>query len=484
MRKCLRYSCMMLSGLSLFIGIMAESDYALYLCGLFLLINNIIYCSEKIGERIVFLIFQLTFFVFLMGRPLIDMCNGEQFYKGERSDLVFALAGMALSLFSMFLGGMFADALQNRGPRPEKEKTEKTEYQIKFKENLMLVAEIVFYVTMAVYMMLQFEKLIGMHGKSYESYYTQFKSAFPFYVETFSSFMKPALCMFLATMPKKNKAFPALALFFLSEIPTLLIGMRNPIVLNALFIFLYYFIRDVLGDTKKWIGVVERTVLIIGTPGALLFLGAYNYIRAHSAVKTSSVFGILVDLIYKQGVSFWVLCIGHEAIPKLPSDTWHNYTFGGIIDYLGHGTIAQKLFGAADLGSGNSVIMATKSNSFAHAMSYVTRGKDYLNGQGWGSSYLLELCADYGYIGIIIANLILGFVLIYGIWLVRTNTLSFTIYLMSLTSIFFIPRAAVISWLEFIYTIRFWIPVVICYVGAGLCTRDYSWFTKLKLKKV
>lgn len=41
------------------------------------------------------------------------------------------------------------------------------------------------------------------------------------------------------------------------------------------------------------------------------------------------------------------------------------------------------------------------SNSLAHNLAYVYRKDEYLAGNGNGSSYLLEIFADYGYIGVL-----------------------------------------------------------------------------------
>ena len=75
-----------------------------------------------------------------------------------------------------------------------------------------------------------------------------------------------------------------------------------------------------------------------------------------------------------------------------------------------------------DRESGNTVDMALNSNSYTHAMSYVSRGQEYLDGHGWGSSYLLETYTDYGWIGIVLFSLAIGFVLVYALSLIHIWT--------------------------------------------------------------
>ena len=121
---------------------------------------------------------------------------------------------------------------------------------------------------------------------------------------------------------------------------------------------------------------------------------------------------VIADLFYKQGVSFRWLALGYGAIPFLPHNGFTNYTFGSFIDYFCNGSIAQKFFGAVSLGSSNSLLKAQYGNNFSHHLSYILLGDEYLAGHGCGSSYLLEVFADYGYLGIVVFSLILGLFLV------------------------------------------------------------------------
>lgn len=283
--------------------------------------------------------------------------------------------------------------------------------------------------------------------------------------------MKYALCIFLATFPSKKKAFVPLGMFLVSAVPELLIGLRNPVVLNSLFIFLYYFVRDVLEDKEKWIGRFERVCVIILFPLAIVGLSAVTFMRGSKSMAGTGIVQLFVGFFYGQGVSFRVLCEGYWAIPYLPDHPFRNYTFGGILDYFLHGTIAQKLFGASALPSGNNLINATESNSLAHHISYITKGDKYLQGRGWGSSYLLETYVDFGYVGVAVFSLLLGLLLVLGIYLWRKNHMCRIIILLSTMGIFFIPRAEATGWIMFLLTAQFWACLIGCYGMAWLWTK-------------
>ena len=101
-----------------------------------------------------------------------------------------------------------------------------------FRIHLQIVAEIVFYSTMCFFLIQEGEKLLYMLGKTYTEYYVSFHSQLPGIIYTIASFMKYSLCIFLATFPSKKRAFIPLALYVISAIPELIIGVRNPIMLN------------------------------------------------------------------------------------------------------------------------------------------------------------------------------------------------------------------------------------------------------------
>ena len=473
MTKISRYTMVWLSALFWPIGLLTGSYNCLLISVVLFWGNNIVFAFEKVRRRIVFLIFHVTFAVFLLSRPVISACKGDVWWYFENEHVLFALQAMILSLIFLFIGALLVERRID-SKKIEYIDTARAKYSENFKQSLQIISGIIFYTSFFFYIAMELEKLIFVRQGTYLDYYTSFQSTMPYMVYIISRFMPYSLCVYLATMPPKKKAVPVLVLYVLSAVPSLMIGVRNPIGLNILFGFVYFLIRDIFGDNRKWIGKAEKIAIVTLTPCALVFLGAYNYIRDGAEVEASGIFGIISDFFYKQGVTFDVLSIGHAAIPQLPDRPFRNYTFGGFLDYILHGTVAQKLFGAQGLEAGNNMTMALLSNSFAHNMSYVSRGQEYLDGHGWGSSFLLETYADFGYIGIILFSLILGAVLVYMLEFAKKGSFRFTLVLVSLTSVFFVPRAEATGWLNFLITAQFWACLLPCWFTAGLITKRYS----------
>ena len=474
--KCIRYSCFVFAIVCLGIGCILKNFNWILFCDVFLLAQNIFYALEKIKSRILFLAFQAMMYLFLLSRPTIGFMRGSNWQYEGTGQMIFSLGSIGISLFFMLMGAIFWENYRERNKKVVVTRTieEKTEYKERYIKIIRYLSLILYVLGMMAYIYMQMDKAIFMHGKDYLAYYTEYKAEVNYFIYLLASYMQTALVIYLATLPPKTPTFWALSIFLLAEIPVLTFGKRSQIMLNAIFILMYYFIRDYIGDEKKWIGKVERTLLIICIPICVILLGTMNYTRSGKAVEMS-MFALVVDFFFKQGVSFNVLNIAYEAIPLLPKHTISLYSIGDFLDYFIHGTFAQKFFGTSDLGAGNNIVKATEGHNFAHAMSYVTRGQGYLDGNGWGSSYLLETYADFGWIGIILYSILLGVLLIALTDIIKKRNIFSVIALISLVNLYFTPRAGATEFLTIIVKPKFWMPVLVCYIGAGMLCRFYSY---------
>ena len=474
--KKIRYLCGIFGAGAILLGYFLHSFNLLCMGMMILWTHNILFSFEHIKTRIWFLMLHITIFTFLISRPFIGMLRGEKWWKTLEQapeNTCFSIVIIVISLVTFYIGARLGELIKVKKIDNEEIKKKK-----EFRDALQVVSMVLYYVTMCFFLIQEGEKLLFIQGKSYLEFYSEFQSQLPGIVVSIAALMKYSLCVYLATLPNKKRTFIALAFFEISAIPQLIIGVRNPIMLNSLFILLYYFLRDILGDKKKWIGKIEKILLMLGIPLSLVFMSVYAYIRSGMKIAQTNIFKLFIDFFYGQGVTFDVLGIAYGYRYSLRAREWRNYTFGGIIDYIIHGRIGQMLWGTEALPSINCVENGTLSNNLGHNFAYMYLKEDYLKGRGYGSSYLIENYVDFGYIGVAIFSLILGILLVYMLRRFGRNTLVDTIVLVSLTTIFFIPRAEATGWLTFIITAQFWIGIAACYLDAYICTK-LKWIQKV-----
>ena len=575
-RAWLRYGLYILVFGCIFLALGAEEPYQGLLGAVVCLwAGNMLYALERLRERILFFWLHITLFTFLIGRPVITALRGQQWWDYGHDNVLFALISLLLTQIFLVLGaflgqqralrlrGRGQEALELRGPQEALElrrlrggpqgplklqgsrlgalrrqrTAEGAAWQERgfaraFRYYLGYVSQIVFYSSLVFTFMLGREKIVYIADHTYYEYFAKFKSQLPYIVYELSTLTRYSLCFFLAGLPKKRRAFPALSLYVLAAVPELIVGERNPIVLRTIFALSYYVLRDLYRESDPpgrgsgsrpepvsspsgrgararsqpdrsqtaarsqpdrgsgraaldregrpgpggppWIGRLEKAALLAGIPCGLVFLGMMNYVREGGGGTRLGFFGAIVDLFYKQGVSFQWLALGHGVIADLPGKGRSHYTFGSFIDYFAHGSVAQRFFGAVPLGSNNSLAKATLGHSLAHHMSYMLMGpEEYLAGHGCGSSYLLELFIDYGYLGICVFSLGLGYLLLLGPELARRRPFFLTLLLLCMTNLFLIPRAEAMGFLSFVLTMQFWAAAAICCGGALLLSRRF-----------
>lgn len=438
--------------------------------------GNIVYGLSSFYKRILFTIFQLTIFLFLLGRPFIGLLEGTHWWENTNEVLMKTLMLIYISLVFLRVGASFAEYILNKNKLKYKQPTP---YKIYFNDDFIKHFQnfmfIVYFICLACEAIRDIDKLQFMQTHDYYDFYIVYKNDLPMFIRALANMHTYALCIFLATLPSKKKAFIPLASFVAFTIPELIIGIRNPIMLNVIFVILYYILRDYLNKQnsvkeKRWIGKLEKTAIYAGTPALLILMSLWNYIRDNISVAGMGLVKSIRDLLYLQGVSFNTISAGIYEQGRLPS-TNLSYVFGPFIEYFKRGSFGRVVFGTKEL-LGNTVEMALYGNSFANSISYIVRS-DFLEGHGMGSSFIIEAYVDFGLLGVIIISLFIGAALIYMAESFKKGWLARTLILVALTAVFFAPRAEATSWLIYLVNIQFWALIISGCIIAGLLSKRY-----------
>ena len=437
---------------------------------LLLLISSLLLCWNNIKYYLIHFIFFITIFIFLVSRPTIDYFRNGALDTYQPIAYRFAFLVVIVSILGLTIGGFIANyylARKNKAPV----RVEKTSH-VNYVKNLRFVSLSVFLVTYPFYFLRLFERLLFRLQTSYYNYYANFESQLPYFTYILSTFTVYAMCVYLATKPKKSHATMVLVTFITANLIHLVIGTRNPFILSLIFAFVYYFMREQT-EKGKWIGFKEKIAIYLGTPVLMLAMGALNYVRDNAQVSHSGVFDLLLDFIYKQGTSFGVLARGFLYNSSLPYRDFRNFTFGPVVDYFARGSIGI-IFGAKPFEhTTNSIELAIDSNSYAHNLSYLVLNKEYLRGHGIGSSYIMELYTDYGMLGLFLLSILLGMLFIAMLQVAyRSRTILFALSLLILNNLFFMPRSSFSESFFNLFTMQFWGIVLIIIFVAKMLTKE------------
>lgn len=443
--------------------------------------GNLLVGALNFERRVIVFLFDACIFLFLLTRVLIPVVKDWSWWETYSVEAnCFATCAILLSIISIGAGALLVEILEKINIGKNRKKSKKINRKKINKQLLIKSVRVILAVCMICYFIQETDKLLFMRGKEYEEFFTLYHSDLPFWIYFPAGCMNYFLCILLALKPSKKESFIWLFIYIVSAIPMLKIGLRNPIILNCIFAFVYYVLRDMIEKNleKKWIGKKEKIIIICAIPVMVLSMGAFNYLRAGESVNMS-IPDLVVDFAYKQGTTYDTVLQGYTYKDQLPMKNQKTYTLGALTDEFFYNTLGKELFKLDDIGEGNCLRQVYNGHTFSHSISYVVFGSDYLAGNGRGSSYIIENYVDWGYPGVILFSIFLGVVCGIIPIFFRKNWLLATIGLNMIISIFFTPRAESTAFITFLISYKFWMCVVGCIVLYSVIN---FWINKKKIK--
>ncbi len=449
---------------------------------------NVVYAAMRIRTHLLLVLLYFGIFLFLLTRPVVGIIYGTNawFVDGEEPTL-FSIFVIYLSLVALLVGSFLGsrskrhpfvlpgfDGSGSRIVRGSKVKLRSTAAFHAFAggnrgwlEAMRIAALVLLLVCMAFSLVESYQMLRFMEGKTYVEYHlvsaSEYSSSF---ITSVAGMFPYALCAFLATLPDRRSATVALLANVFLTFPELAIGARLNFVGAVLLLVFYYLFRQVAGGGREcWI---TRRILVlsaVAAPVGLVFLGSINYIRAGTSMGDGGPLLAVADALYKQGVTFKVLQYGYIDAPRIEALGPKFFIIGDLINTVTQGFVGQTFLGCEKLPETNSAALALRGNLYSHTLSYFAHS-NYLGGEGWGSSYLLESYADGGYVGVALFSAVLGFALSRFSSVLGCGWFATFFVLLCSRLVFMAPRGGALSWMSFAWSTRFWLFVVCLLVFA------------------
>ena len=436
------------------VGVLFSNPYTMLFAVLIMLLHNLWYSLEDFYKRVVFLIFNGTFFIFLVGRMVVNVFFN---YKESTSGLFglnfneveiinHTLIALYISLFFLFIGFVL---IQKFGKKViSKENT--SEGKELFWKSFKIFSKYFFYFTVIFRIIYLYEARSVANVEGYFETFSTFQSQMPGILVLLSGMYDVAFFAFLATKPSKKESILPIGLYLVEGIFSLLSGRRSGFMLNILILFIYFCLRniknreDLFSKTRTWlkkggwIGKKEIIGAILILPILMIISNTVGYLRAGADSVEISFVESVFEFLFSQGVSANVIGYTLVLTESIPDKM---YSIGPIIEFIDNKIIGHYIMGEPEF-MGQTVDRALNGYLFAHTISYLVMPNLYLMGVGYGSSYIAELYNDFGYLGVAIGSVIYG-VLIgkFTTWFQAKNILLVLITLMMLRSFLFTPRS-------------------------------------------
>lgn len=360
------------------------------------------YALRHFKERVMLLVFLSVFFIFLIGRDFVQVFFG---YKLENfSDEIqnYAHISLLISLLSLVGSYYFFYKLKRK-----KKKKEKKSYS-RIREKTQKLSRIFFFVVLIFSCTSEIMLIKYIFKFSYIQYYVEYfkvlqSNLILYLINKIELLLPIILSIYLSTFPPKKEVRPVFHFYGLYLILSLGSGQRSKFILGVIYIFVYIVKRHSLSPYEKWFKNKYVIALLMISPILMIFLSLYSSWRMGISTDRSFLESLL-SFFYEQGVSLNVIKRGYEyKYLVLPN---HLYT----LEFMKSGWIARIL--GIPIYHGNTVEHALYGGSYTHMIGYIVLKDSYLAGLGIGSSYIAELFQDFGYIGIILGNILYGYLIV------------------------------------------------------------------------
>ncbi len=373
---------------------------------LLLFTNTLIYSLSYGNKMIIFSAFLVCFFTFVLGSWGVNFLIGEPWgTEFDRITIKHVLLCVYLSIASIFIGAMVGNIKSERNQS-------KVDFKIYQQENAKFegAIRVLLYITMIFSAIDIIDRVIFVMRHSYVGLYTGERTSMPYMVQKLSACSTFLFFSYLAILPDKKKAKKPIFLYLALHIFSILGGVRGDGVKVAIMVFAYCLFRNTV-DEEKWVTKKHIIMICIAAPVGIVLLSLYNFWRNGMSAHYYGFWNEFINFFTTQGGSIKIIAYEKQLHNLLPA-TNLSYTFGPIINWYKHGFLGNviSIFTGQNFikYSGNTVGDAMYGNNLGATITYLVMPNNYLSGVGMGTQYIAELYSDFGYAGVVIFNLLLG----------------------------------------------------------------------------
>ncbi len=455
-----------------------QSLDVMFVAILLLFVSNMIYAFLGFSKRLTYLLFLVSFFTFLMGRMTVDLfTKGIVTFNFSENINRHILLTLFISLVFLQFG---FEGYELIAKNKVKNRSYSNVTYYKYVGRMQLYSLILFYLSAVCFGLENIEEWRFIQQNSYVASYYAYKSQIPRVIQIIGNMYNASFCVFLASYPSKKKCIVPMTVYIVLAVSILLTGARGGFVLNIAILVIYIFWRQ-YRDKEIWINRAFIVIGILMLPLLIAGLSYFVYIREGADVGEKTISAQFARFFRVAGRSVDIIGYGKKFRQDFPQ---RFYSLGEIVDYVLYSPIL-RFFSGSTKPIPYTVNYATDMHSYAHAITYLIDSNSYLTGHGKGSSYVAELYQDFGYIGIVIGNIIYG-ILLGSIYKAdNENLIRNAILLISIHIVIYSPRGPMIYPLSHILNKTTVFVLVILWIGSkriALNRINVKYFDKIYIK--
>lgn len=412
-------------------GVASEFALAVMVWGML-----VFYALCDLRNRAAYLIFLLSFFLFLLGGEFLELYFGypQEFNFIAELDM-HAYIVLLVSLVFLQVGYWGSDRILA--------KTQKAPPKLRRRDDpeslvlLQKISRVMLFVTAVPLYITTLDAVLFTMENGYLSYYTTYQSRVPALVEMAGELFTMFFFLYLASFPAKKACLLPMGIYLVHGGLAMLTGRRISLGIAILVLLFYVLLRHYKNKEEHWIHRKVAVAVAVACPVLILVLYAQRYLRYGETVEGGGFVDMVCRFFSQQGSSISVLKLQKEVEGDPLGCTSLYYT----LHYLRGNVITRHFFDfPMEQYIGRTVERAMNTNCLADYIMYRVDANGFFAGRGLGSSYIAELNHDWGLIGVALGSAVYGFLLN---WLYAPKYFSywkFALGLMMLEEFAILPR--------------------------------------------
>lgn len=418
-----------------------------------IIVFSILFIRKRIFEHIPFVLFNITFFTFILGGCTFAFFEGIRIEQYASVYLTVSDANTASLL--AFIGISIIDiiylATTGVGTQLPEETAMEEQVGVLPNKSSRIIVDTIFAITFVCKFAMAFEKMAAASALGYVALYTREGSSLPTIVTFVGSLFYFSMMLFLSSYPGKRITYASLVGISIIEAMIINSGDRGEPVCVILAIIVYIIQRCKIQDDFLVHKKSSIFGLILMAPVGMYFLQAIKYVRLGNEMELG-ITEAIIEFFKSQGVSFNILAITCSLHEQLNTTNFSSFIVGQLWGYLTQNVFVRTLFGIP-LIKGNTVEMAMSGFSLGSTISYNISPTSYLNGIGAGTSYLAELFIDASWFGVICGSVVIVILLQKLRNMTSMSWIKHAIYLNILRCVLSMPRGEFFKWLTEAFSI-------------------------------
>lgn len=402
------------------------------------------------GRSFPLFIFTLCFTLFLAGRQITNTALGtpqnEQGVLGTGAFSTDTLLNVNFALFvaatGVLIGWIFnavrTDASTTTPPDPGKQKEHPSrEHQI---SSLQRATAFLFLLCAApqIYLYWKTAQTVADMG-----FFTGRLTAAsgPLPLKVASGLYEFSFLAFLSLRPPPRITATLAGIYTSISAISLITLSRSDFMLTIGLLCIYFYYRQ-RNYGERWFKTGTVTLTLLAAPFVIALMNSLGSQRGRSLDSSTGTFAPVVDFVRSQGVSAHVIAATYDLSGRLPER--HTYSVGVFADTF-QALLATLTSHNRPLLTGQTAYRALEGSQYSHTISYLIAPFDYIRGIGYGSSYVAELLADFGILGVLTGSIAYGFALSSFYRYMQRGALAVFCCLFTAKGFLFAPRASFVQ---------------------------------------